>query len=83
MYDAIVSYPPVNRGKKSKTYNITPELWDGLPSVQGQISIQAAFRCADWTLLFVDHNVMLSFYVMALLNPCTRQDLMPGSRVNT
>ena len=47
MYDTIVSNPPVNRGKKSKTYNIPPKLWDGLSGVQGQISIQAVFRCAD------------------------------------
>jgi hypothetical protein len=82
-YDTIVSYPLVNRGKKSKSYNITPELWDGLPGGEGQISIQAAFRCPDWTLLFVDHNVMISFYVMALRKACTRQDLMPGSIVST
>ena len=80
-YDTIVSYPPVNRGKKSKSYNITPELWDGVPGAEGQISIQAAFRCPDWTLLFVDHNVMISFYVMTLWKPCTRQDLKPGSIV--
>ncbi len=33
-YDTIVSYPPVNHGKKSKSYN---ELWDGLPGAEGQI----------------------------------------------
>lgn len=82
-YDTIVLSPPVNRGEKSKTYNIPPNIWGGLPSVQGQISIQAAFRCPDWTLLFVDHNVMITFHVMALRKPCTRQDLMPGSIVST
>lgn len=83
MYDRIVQSPPVNRGKKSKTFNIPPELWDGLPNVQGQVSIQAAFRCPDWTLVFVDHNVMLTFHVMALRRPCTPEDLIPGSIVSS
>lgn len=83
MYDNLVSCLPVPRGKKSKTYNIPLELWDGLPGVQGQISIQAAFRCADWTLLFVDHNVMITFHLMALQKPCTLQDLKPGTIVST
>jgi hypothetical protein len=83
MYDEIVSSPPVPRGTKSKTYNIPPALWDGLPGVQGQISIQAAFRCADWTLIFVDHNVMITFHLMVLQKPCTPQDLKPGTIVSS
>ena len=51
--------------------------------MQGLVSIQAAFRCTDWTLIFVDHNVMITFYVMALRTPCTLEDLEPGSTVST
>jgi hypothetical protein len=51
--------------------------------VQGLVSIQAAFRCMDWTLIFVDHNVMITFYVMALRRPCKQEDLKPGSTVST
>ena len=58
------------------------QYWDGLESVQGLVSIQAAFRCTDWTLLFVDHNVMITFHVMALKKPCMPEDLTPGSTVS-
>ena len=63
-------------------YNIPPKYWQGLTTVQGQISIQAAFRCSGWTLLFVDHNVMMTFHVMALKRPCKPEDLKPGTEVN-
>lgn len=79
----LVSNPPVNCGKKSKTYNIPPELWDGLPGVQGQIFIQAIFCCADWTLLFVDYNVMIFFYIMALQKPWRGHNFILGSIVST
>lgn len=80
-YDDIVSCPPVNRGKKSRTFAVPSKYWDGLPGTQGQVSIQAAFRCPDWTLLFIDHNVMITFHIMGLQNSCKREDLMPGSLV--
>ena len=82
VYDDIVSERPVRRGEKSWTYNIPSQYWNqGIKTVQGQISIQAAFRCWDWTLLFVDHNVMITFHVMALKKPCKVEDLRPDSKV--
>ena len=50
--------------------------------MQGHISIQAAFRSEDWTLLFMDHNVMITFHIMGLRNSCKREDLEPGSQVS-
>ena len=46
-----------------------------------QISIQAAFVCPEWTLIFVDHNVMITFHIMALHSSITREDLLPSSKV--
>jgi hypothetical protein len=82
MYDDIVSHTPVNKGKTSKAFAIPSKYWDGLPGTSGYMSIQAAFRCQDWTLLFIDHNVMITFHVMGLRQPCKREDLEPGSLVS-
>ena len=82
MYDDIVSYSPVNKGKTSRAFAIPSKYWDGLPGMVGYLSIQAAFRCQDWTLLFIDHNVMITFHVMGLQNPCKKEDLEPGSLVS-
>jgi hypothetical protein len=69
------------RGEKSKAFSIPPKHYSGPAGSQGQVSIQAAFIRPDWTLIFVDHNVMISFHVMALRNVCTAADLKPTSKV--
>lgn len=71
------------RGVKSSTFVVPPQYWDGCPSVISQISIQAAFVCPEWTWIFVDHNVMITFHVMALREPCKNGDLRPGSKAPT
>ena len=35
----------------------------------------------EWTLIFVDHNVMITFHIMALHSAITREDLLPSSKV--
>ena len=82
IYSEIVSAPLQKRGQKSHAYGIPSHLFDGPPSVKGQISIQMAFICPDWTLIFADHNVMISFHVMRLRWPCMEEDFCPGSKVS-
>lgn len=81
MYNSIVSKDPVLTGEKSMAYVIPLEFVDG-PVVDCRISIQAAFIRPDWTLVFVDHNVMITFHVMKLRRPVTREDLKPTSEVS-
>ena len=81
LYRAIVDAGPVNRGVKSKTYRIPPEYYRDTNSTAGQVSIQAAMVGPRWTLIFSDHNVMITFHVMALQKPCTRSDFQPNSKV--
>jgi hypothetical protein len=81
-YQDIIEGGVIPRGVKSSTFVVPPQYWDGCPSVTGQISIQAAFVSPEWTWIFVDHNVMITFHVMALRVPCTNSDLQPGSKVS-
>ena len=81
VYLKITNSSPIQRGKKSKTFLIPEELYDGPPDSIGQISIQAAFICPDWTLIFADHNVMVTFHIMALRYAITKADLLPSSKV--
>jgi hypothetical protein len=83
LYKAILSRGVVPRGVKSSSFTIPDDHWDGCVSIPGQISIQAAYVCPEWTWIFVDHNVMLTFHVMALRRVCTKDDLRPGSDVCT
>lgn len=82
VYLKITTSPPVQRGKKSKTFLIPEDLYDGPPNSLGQVSIQAAFISPEWTLIFVDHNVMITFHVMALHYAVTKDDLLPTSKVS-
>jgi hypothetical protein len=77
-----VDAPLQKRGKKSHAFRIPSHLFDGPPGVDGQISIQLAFIRPDWTLIFADHNVMISFHVMHLRQPCKEEDFYPGSRAS-
>ena len=82
LYYAIVDAGPVNRGLKSQTYCIPPEYYCQANSTVGQVSIQAALVGPRWTLIFSDHNVMITFHVMALHKPCTCLDFQPNSKVS-
>ncbi|KAJ7631609.1 hypothetical protein DFH06DRAFT_1337586 [Mycena polygramma] len=77
-YRRIVSEPPIHRGEKSYAYPIPPEYIDG-PSGARMISIQAAFIKPKYTLVFVDHNVMIRLHLMQMPSAFTFQDLEPGS----
>jgi hypothetical protein len=81
-YQDIIAGGVIPRGVKSSSFVVPPQYWDGCPSVIGQISIQAAFVCPEWTWIFVDHNVMITFHVMALRVPVTNSDFLPGSKVS-
>lgn len=81
-YQDIIAAGVKPRGAKSSTFVVPTQYWDGCPSVVGQISIQAAFVCPEWTWIFVDHNVMITFHVMALRQPCTNGELRPGTKVS-
>ncbi|KAF8954277.1 hypothetical protein BDZ97DRAFT_2081817 [Flammula alnicola] len=79
VYRALITDGPVDRGAKSKTFAIPAEYQDGPPGNVHQLSMQAAFVRPDWTLVFVDHNVMITFHIMALQRTIRRSDLEPGS----
>ncbi|KAJ7660424.1 hypothetical protein B0H17DRAFT_1185359 [Mycena rosella] len=79
-YQIITSQPPVTRGQKSYAFRIPDEYLDG--PVNGQvISIQAVFICPEWTLLFVDHNVLITFHLMRASGSFVPVDLQPGSSI--
>ncbi|KAJ7432224.1 hypothetical protein B0H11DRAFT_1940841 [Mycena galericulata] len=65
-YHQIVSQPPIARGEKSYAFLVPDELVDGPPVGGRKISIQAEFIRPEWTLVFVDHNVMIQFHVMQI-----------------
>ena len=81
MYHEIVGRKLEKRGQKSYAYGIPSKFFDGPPGSSGQISIQLAFIRPDWTLIFADHNVMISFHIMYLRFPCQASDFDPGSKV--
>ncbi|KAJ7359970.1 hypothetical protein DFH08DRAFT_801726 [Mycena albidolilacea] len=79
-YKKIVSNPPVPRGKKSFAYQIPYEFIDG-PARDRLISLQAAFVRPEWTLVFVDHNVMIQFHLMQVSASFLPSHLEPGSKI--
>ncbi|KAK6971850.1 hypothetical protein R3P38DRAFT_3140101 [Favolaschia claudopus] len=81
MYRTIVSKPTIPRGQKSRAYEIPAEFCDGPPEAPRIISIQAAFIRPEWTLVFCDHNVMITFHVMRLRGKVEEDDLKPGSQL--
>ncbi|KAF7798752.1 hypothetical protein EIP86_009977 [Pleurotus ostreatoroseus] len=81
-YRSIVSHPAISRGKKSKSFAIPEEFCDKPKNSDPiTISIQAAFVRPEWTLLFVDHNVMISFHVMWLREEAGPGDVVPGGKL--
>ncbi|KAJ7020491.1 hypothetical protein C8F04DRAFT_1196534 [Mycena alexandri] len=77
-YRQIVSAPTVPRGSKSQAYAVPDEYIEG-PATDRLISIQAAFIRPEYTLLFVDHNVMIQFHLMQMRAAFTSRDLVPTS----
>ena len=55
---------------------MVPALLCNEPRGDRLISIQAAFVRPDWTLIFVDHNVLMTFHVM-----CLRRQVLSASDV--
>lgn len=80
MYQTIVGGGTVQRGVKGKAFPIPKALHEG-PNDSVVVSIQMAFSRPDWTLIFADHNVMITFHIMRLRRPLTASDFKPGSNV--
>ncbi|KAJ7697852.1 hypothetical protein B0H17DRAFT_1130132 [Mycena rosella] len=67
-------------GEKSKAFVVPAEYNDG-PAEHLLLSIQAAFIRPKWTLIFVDHNVFITFHLMQASKIFVPQDLEPGSAI--
>lgn len=80
-YHTIASAKPVPRGKKGLAFPIPSKLVNG-PGKDTVITIQMAFICPDWTLVFADHQVMITFHVMLLKELCCAQDFATDSKVS-
>ncbi|KAF7965872.1 hypothetical protein HWV62_41174 [Athelia sp. TMB] len=80
-YDEIVSSPMQKRGKKTLCWPIPSRLFKGPPGATGCITIQMAFRRPDWTLVFADHNSMITFHIMHVKRCCVESDFKPCSQM--
>lgn len=86
MYQDIVAGGVQDRGTLGTAFVIPQKHCDVLPN-GGQpwdvtISIQVAFIAAGWTLVFCDHNVLISFHLMALKAQVPRSAIMVGEPVS-
>lgn len=82
MYQDIIAQTPVSRGEKSFAYPIPADYIDGPKLDIGRvISIQAAFICPEYTLVSVDHNVMIQFHLMLVADSFSPAGLGPHSKV--
>ncbi|KAJ3573914.1 hypothetical protein NP233_g2124 [Leucocoprinus birnbaumii] len=81
VYREIIALPVVHRGQKSWAFEIPKAHWYGPPNAPSLVSIQAAFIRPDWTFILCNHNVMISFHIMALRRPVQLHDLKPGSQL--
>ncbi len=86
MYQAIVSGGIQDHGNKSNCFQVPSQYCTGPLGNNGQcqsacISVQVAFVSSEWTLVFVDHNVMISFHVMALKRQVPHTEIQPGGKV--
>ncbi|KAK1219815.1 fatty acid synthase alpha subunit Lsd1 [Marasmius sp. AFHP31] len=79
-YEKIVEQPLQIHGTTSHAYPVPTEFLQG-PSSKCLLSIQAAFRRPDWTLIFCDYNIQITFHVMKMARVCTEADLCPNSEV--
>ncbi|PPQ78998.1 hypothetical protein CVT24_012655 [Panaeolus cyanescens] len=80
-YNEIVSQPVVNRGSSSHAFPLGPQFYADNRKEGSNISIQAAFIRPDWTLVFCDHNVMISFHIMELQHVSSHTTLSPASEI--
>ncbi|KAL0567247.1 fatty acid synthase alpha subunit Lsd1 [Marasmius crinis-equi] len=79
-YQQIIALPTVKRGEKGTAFQVPSDYIIGPERTEPlKISIQAAFVRPQWTLLFVDHQVFITFHVMRLWRCGTAKDLKPGS----
>ncbi|KAJ7323306.1 hypothetical protein DFH08DRAFT_969375 [Mycena albidolilacea] len=81
MYNDITAQEPVRRGDKSFAFPIPPEHISGPLKTNRLISIQAAFIRPDFTLVFVDHNVMIQFHLMRMSDSFLPSDINPQSSI--
>ncbi|KDR73757.1 hypothetical protein GALMADRAFT_212561 [Galerina marginata CBS 339.88] len=79
VYHTMLAEGAVGRGTKSQTFLVPSNCRSGPAGNIQQLSMQAAFVRPDWTLVFVDHNVMITFHIMALKRAILSSDLEPGS----
>ncbi|KAF8187043.1 hypothetical protein K438DRAFT_1973222 [Mycena galopus ATCC 62051] len=79
-YRKIVSAPTVRRGTKSQAYLVPDEYIKG-PAKGVLISIQAAFIRPKYTLVFINHNILIQFHLMQMPPDFTSHDLNPASEV--
>ncbi|KAJ7677154.1 hypothetical protein B0H17DRAFT_1139801 [Mycena rosella] len=63
-YSEITSAPTIRRGECSHAYALPDCYVQGPENPKQCISIQAAFIRPNWTLIFVDHNIMIQFHLI-------------------
>ncbi|KAF8157785.1 hypothetical protein BJ912DRAFT_1070069 [Pholiota molesta] len=80
-YQTITGRNMVSRGTKGSAYTVPTEYIFGPSGVNPLLSVQLAFVRPDWTLIMVDHNVLIQFHVMRLRRVCTADDFVTGSPV--
>lgn len=73
--------PTVARGSTTRAFVIPEDLWMGLDSATGIITIPMAFICPDWTLVISDHQAMMNFHIMRMEHICSQSDFDVGSPV--
>ncbi|KAI5885432.1 uncharacterized protein SCHCODRAFT_01176814 [Schizophyllum commune H4-8] len=76
-HNTIISQPFIRRGKKSKGFPVPYEYCFGLTG-SPVVTILMALVRPEHSLVFADHNVLMSFHVMRLRKRCSRDDLKPG-----
>ncbi|KAJ6617308.1 hypothetical protein B0H10DRAFT_2218648 [Mycena sp. CBHHK59/15] len=84
-YEVITSALTIARGRKSRAFAIPDEYIDGpvkaAKLLESSSDAEAAFKRLKWTLIFVDHDVMITFHLMQLPASFTAADLRPGSSI--
>ena len=63
-YKVITSKDPVKHGKKSFAFVVLLKYCDSSKGIPVKASIQATFMHLEWTLLFLDQNVMIPFHIV-------------------
>lgn len=82
MYQEIVASPTYHRNKSGVlAWRIPQHLTTG-PQPFILITIQLAFIRPDHTLIFVDHNALLSFHIIRRRQSCLSTDFSSNSQVS-